>query len=119
MTTQNFTRLYSFTYQVFSLFVTKCRRDFLTFILPPVSYASVIPFKLSGQVVYVKFSTISYPTIPLDYAEPSGWYFVDSVIFLHSGEFHIGLELQAGTVEYYLLSEIEITDIRTDSSICF
>lgn len=120
MTTLNFTRPHPFTYQAFISFVTKGRRKLLTFILPPVSYASIIPFKLSGQIVYVsKFPLISFPSINLDHAEPPGWYFVDSVILLHSGDFEIGLELVAGTVEYYSLSEIEITDIRTDSSICF
>lgn len=101
MTKFYFTRLYAFAYQAF-----------VSRFCSPAGFASVLSFKLCGQLVYVS----SFPVLVLDYSEPPGWYFVESVIYCHNGDLQIGLELEAGKVEYYLFSDIDITKIGIDSS---
>ena len=64
-----------------------------------------------GRLVYVS----RFPVIALDYSEPAGWYFVESFIFTHSGELQIGLELQLDNVEYYAISDVEITAFKVGS----
>ncbi len=68
--------------------------------------------KVCGRLVYVS----KFPALVLDYSEPAGWYFVDSFIFTHSGELQIGLEIELDSVEYYVISDLEITAIGINSS---
>lgn len=68
--------------------------------------------KVCGRLVYVS----RFPVIVLDFSEPAGWYFVNSFIFTHTGELQIGLEIQLDSIEYYALSDLEITDISINCS---
>ncbi|MFZ2169328.1 MAG: hypothetical protein WAW61_06765 [Methylococcaceae bacterium] len=68
--------------------------------------------KVCGRLVYVS----KFPTMFLGYSESPGWYFVDSFVFLHTGDLEIGLEIELGSVEYFSVSELEISDIVINSS---
>lgn len=74
----------------------------------PVFFAQ----KVCGRLVCVS----RFPVIVLDYSESAGWYFVDSFIFTSTGELQIGLEIERGSVDYYSLSDLFITDIGFCSS---
>lgn len=102
MTKFYFTRLYAFAY-----------RAFISKFCLPSDFTSVLSFMLCGQIVYVS----KFPFLVLDYSEPPGWYFVESVIYCYNGDLLIGLELEAGKVEYYSFSDIDITKIGIDSSV--
>ncbi|MGZ6419024.1 MAG: hypothetical protein ACXWPX_10960 [Pseudobdellovibrio sp.] len=65
-----------------------------------------------GRLVYVS----RFPVIALDYSEPAGWYFVESFIFTHNGELQIGLEIQLDSVEYYAISDLDLTAIGINFS---
>lgn len=90
-------------------FFARCYQALLLLICRyfPAFFAQLI----CGRLVYVS----RFPVIVLDYSEPVGWYFVDSFVFIHTGELQIGLELQLGSVEYYAISDVEITALKFDS----
>lgn len=80
------------------------------------SFSSYFPVffaqKVCGRLVYVS----KFPVLQLFYCESPGWYFVDSFVFMSTGELQIGLEVERGSVEYFTFSDIEITDIAIGSS---
>lgn len=93
-------------------FFSRCYHFFLFVICRyfPAYFAQ----KVCGRLVFVVFVS-RFPVIFLDYSEPAGWYFVDSFIFLHTGELQIGLEIERGSVEYYSLSDLVVSNIGFDS----
>ena len=68
--------------------------------------------KVCGRLVYVS----KFPFIISGNSELPGWYFVESLSFIHTGELQLGLEVELGIVEYFSLSELVITDIGINSS---
>lgn len=81
----------------------------LGFSLPgssPGQFSQVISLALCGRRIFVS----NFPALAPGFSEPPGWYFVDSLVFHHTGFIEIGLGV--ADVEYYDISTIEITDIE-------
>lgn len=95
MTISYFTRFYQ---ALLSLF---CRHF-------PVLFARIV----CGRLVYVS----KFPTWVLGYSEPAGWYFVESFCFDHTGELQLGLEVELGSVDFFSLTDLEITAIGINTS---
>lgn len=75
-----------------------------------LSDAQALSFRLCGQLIHVA----RFPSLALGLSEPSGCYFVESVVYTHDGHLQIGIEHEVGVVEYYAFSDLEITHIVTD-----
>jgi hypothetical protein len=90
-----FTRLYQYYLSLFCTYL-------------PTFFAH----KVCGRLVYVS----NFPFIVSGYSEIPGWYFVESLSFIHTGELQLGLEVELGSVVYFSLSELEIIDIGINSS---
>jgi hypothetical protein len=71
------------------------------------TFFQVLSLSLCGRSVYVS----KFPFLVLGFSLSPGFYFVDSVIHHHTGDIELGLEDTDGTIEYYSISDIEITDV--------
>lgn len=79
-----------------------------------LSDVQALAFRFCGQIVHIsRFS----PYI-LDYCESPGCYFIESIIYTHDGQLQMGVEVEADKVEFYALSDLEITHIVNDSAFC-
>lgn len=76
-----------------------------------LSDAQALSFRLCGQLVHIS----RFPALVLGFTESPGCYFVESVVYTHDGQLQIGVEHEAGSVEYYPFTSLEITHIVTDS----
>ena len=72
------------------------------------TFKQVSLLNICGQSVYVS----KFPPFALGISDTPGWYFVDSVIYYHSGQVDLGLEITPGNIEFYSFSDIEITDAQ-------
>jgi len=73
----------------------------------PYTFKQVSLLNVCGQSVYVS----KFPPFALGVSDAPGWYFVDSVIYYHSGQVDLGLEITPGNIEFYPFSDIEIIDV--------
>lgn len=76
-----------------------------------LSDAQALSFKLCGQLVHIA----RFPALVFGCSELPGCYFIESFVYSHDGLLQIGVEYQAGSVEYYSVGELEITHIVTDT----
>lgn len=78
----------------------------------PYTFKQVSLLNVCGQSVYVS----KFPPFALGVSDAPGWYFVDSVIYYHSGQVDLGLEITPGNIEFYPFSDIEIDVIGSARS---
>jgi hypothetical protein len=97
----HFTRLCAF----FRAFFNKLGLS-LAYRSSPDQFSQVVSLALCGRRIFVS----NFPALVPGLSEPPGWYFVDSLVFHHTGFIEIGLGII--DVEYYDISAIEITDIE-------
>lgn len=86
-------------------------RLYLSFIL---LLFNVFPFLLvrvlCGANVYVS----KFPLFFGIYSDPPGWYRIESFVF-SDGQLQVGLEIKPDSVEYFQLSDLQISSFRFPS----
>lgn len=75
-----------------------------------------LSFRFCGQLVYIsRFPSFFYGVTDIAVTQSPGCYFVHSVVCTHDGRLDVGVEYQAGSVEYYPYQSLEILYVVSGS----